>query len=314
VKSKQDTAATADELDDTIDVSIPYDAAARNAYEISSKSIAYPEFKVKYEAAAIELVKSKQDTAAPADELDDTIDVSIPYDAAARNAYEISSKSLAYPEFKVKYEAAAIELVKSKQDTAATADELDDTIDVSIPYDAAARNAYEISSKSIAYPEFKVKYEAAAIELVKSKQDTAATADELDDTIDVSIPYDAAARNAYEISSKSIAYPEFKVKYEAAAIELVKSKRGTWRKSGETRDEMNSGRTLVANEIQSNEENVPFPSFSKYLKKRSRKGIEEKADKERAGNEERQWNIKIVEEEKKTRTQRIMEKTQSEGQ
>ena len=189
-----------------------------------------------------------------------------------------------------------------------------DTVDISIPYDAAARNAYEISSKSLAYPEFKVKYEAAAIELVKSKQDTAATADELDDTIDVSIPYDAAARNAYEISSKSIAYPEFKVKYEAAAIELVKSKRGTWRKSGETRDEMNSGRTLVANEIQSNEENVPFPSFSKYLKKRSRKGIEEKADKERAGNEERQWNIKIVEEEKKTRTQRIMEKTQSEGQ
>eukprot|EP00979_Chaetoceros_neogracilis_P000002 scaffold3_cov114-Chaetoceros_neogracile.AAC.1 len=300
VKSKQDTAATADELDDTIDVSIPYDAAARNAYEISSKSLAYPEFKVKYEGAAIELVKSKQDTATAflaalqSTKSPTTLDVdgteyadSVGNEAAiefnkkeereilvdkdssnaastrkvgewsasgirgirevvtstessflsftrskiaetlaawkqiaARNAYEISSKSIAYPEFKVKYEAAAIKLVNSKQVTAATADELDDTIDVSIPYDAAARNAYEISSKSIAYPEFKVKYEAAAIELVKSKQDTAATADELDDTIDVSIPYDAAARNAYEISSKLIAYPEFKVKYEAAAIEL----------------------------------------------------------------------------------------------
>ena len=90
------------------------------------------------------------------------IDISIPYDAAAKNAFEASDKSMAYADFKTKYEADAVELVKSKQ-----------PVDVSIPYDAAAKNAYEASDKSMAYADFKTKYEADAVELVKSKQASA---------------------------------------------------------------------------------------------------------------------------------------------
>jgi hypothetical protein len=43
-------------------------------------------------------------------------------------------------------------------------------VDVSIPYDAAAKLAYEASDKSMAYPDFKAKYEADAVADVKAKQ------------------------------------------------------------------------------------------------------------------------------------------------
>ena len=43
-------------------------------------------------------------------------------------------------------------------------------IDISIPYDAAAKLAFEASDKSMDYADFKVKYEADAVALVKSKQ------------------------------------------------------------------------------------------------------------------------------------------------
>ena len=43
--------------------------------------------------------------------------------------------------------------------------------------------------------------------------------------IDISIPYDAAAKLAYEASDKSMAFADFKTKYEADAVELVKSKK-----------------------------------------------------------------------------------------
>jgi oxygen-dependent protoporphyrinogen oxidase len=65
---------------------------------------------------------------------------------------------------------AAAELVKSKQ-----------PVDISIPYDAAAKLGYEASDKSMAYADFKTKFEAEAVELVKSKQ-----------PVDISIPYDEA--------------------------------------------------------------------------------------------------------------------------
>jgi hypothetical protein len=45
------------------------------------------------------------------------------------------------------------------------------------------------------------------------------------EVVDVSIPYDAAAKLAYEASDKKMTYAKFKAKYEADAIDLVKSKR-----------------------------------------------------------------------------------------
>jgi hypothetical protein len=174
-----------------VDVSIPYDAAAKLAYEASDKKMAYPDFKIKYETDAVALVKSKQ-----------AVDISIPYDAAAKNAYDASDKKMAYAAFKTQYEADAVAMVKSKQ-----------PVDVSIPYDAAAKLAYEASDKKMAYPDFKIKYEADAVALVTSKQ-----------AVDIFIPYDAAAKNAYDASDKKMAFAAFKTQYEADAVAMVKSK------------------------------------------------------------------------------------------
>ena len=134
---------------------------------------------------------------------EEEVDISIPYDAPAKLAYEASDKSMEYGDFKTKYEADAVADVISKQ-----------PIDVSIPYDAPAKLAYEASDKSMAYGDFKAKYEADAVADVISKQ-----------PIDVSIPYDAPAKLAYEASDKSMAYGDFKAKHEADAVADVKEKR-----------------------------------------------------------------------------------------
>ena len=133
----------------------------------------------------------------------ETVDVSIPYDAAAKLAYEASDKSMTYADFKQKYEADAVAHVISKK-----------PVDLAIPYDAAAKLAYEASDKSMAYADFKQKYEADAVAHVISKK-----------PVDLAIPYDAAAKLAYEASDKSMAYADFKQKYEANAVAHVISKR-----------------------------------------------------------------------------------------
>jgi len=131
-----------------IDISIPYDAAAKLAYEASDKSVEYEAFKTIYEAHAVADVISKQ-----------PVDVSIPYDAAAKLAYEASDKSMEYAAFKTQFEANAVADVMSKQ-----------PIDVSIPYDAAAKLAFEASDKSMDYVSFKTKFEADAVADVVAKQ------------------------------------------------------------------------------------------------------------------------------------------------
>jgi hypothetical protein len=101
----------------------------------------------------------------------------------------------------------------SQNNAAVAADEIGEAVDLSIPYDAAAQLAYDASDKSMAYADFKTKYEADAVALVKSKQ-----------PIDISIPYDAAAKLAFEASDKSMAYADFKTKYEADAVAYVIAK------------------------------------------------------------------------------------------
>jgi len=132
----------------------------------------------------------------------ENIDISIPYDAASKLAFEASDKRMDYADFKTKYEADAVADVISKQ-----------PIDISIAYDAPAKLAYESSDKSMAYADFKTKYEADAVADVISKQ-----------PIDISIPYDAPAKLAYESSDKSMAYADFKTKYEADAVADVTAK------------------------------------------------------------------------------------------
>ena len=194
--------------DAEIDISIPYDAAARLAYESSDKSMEYDAFRTQYEADAVALVKSKQ-----------PIDISIPYDAPAKLAYESTDKSVPYDKFKEVYEVEAVALVKSKQ-----------PIDISIPYDAPAKLAYELSDKSMSYDDFKAKYEADAVALVISKQPKKEGAAKADApaaaaSSDISIDYDAAAKLAYEATDKSTSFAEFKPEYEQKAVALVISKK-----------------------------------------------------------------------------------------
>jgi hypothetical protein len=141
-----------EEKPEPIDVSIPYDAAAKLAYEKSDKSMAFDAFKEKYEADAVADVIAKN---APA------VDLSIPYDAAAKLAYEKSDKSMAFEAFKEKYEADAVADVIAKNAPA---------VDLSIPYDAAAKLAYEKSDKSMTFDAFKAKYEEDAVADVVAKQ------------------------------------------------------------------------------------------------------------------------------------------------
>lgn len=159
------------------------------------------------------------------------MDVSVPYDAAAQLAYESSDKKIPYADFKIQYEAEAVALVKSKQQPKKMEPV---AVDLSVPYDAAAKLAYEASDKKMNYADFKLKYEEGAVELVKSKQPKKEAAPASSSTTastsatviaDLSVPYDAAAQLAYASTDKSMPFADFKIKYEAEAVELVKSKR-----------------------------------------------------------------------------------------
>lgn len=148
------------------------------------------------------------------------IDISIPYDAAAQLAYEASDKSMAYADFKVKYEEDAVADVMAKY------------VDISIPYDAAARLAFESSDKSMSFDDFKVKFEDDAVADVKAKYATP-EAEDAPAGDDVSIPYDAAAKLAYEASDKSTSFEDFKVKYEEETVAMVAGKKAA-REAGES--------------------------------------------------------------------------------
>ena len=103
-----------------------------------------------------QFIQQMEKASQPADEI---TDVSVEYDATVKLAYDASDKSMGYDDFKAKYLADAVALVKSKQ-----------PIDVSIPYDAPAKLAYESSDKSMSYADFKTKYEADAVADVIAKQ------------------------------------------------------------------------------------------------------------------------------------------------
>jgi hypothetical protein len=87
-------------------------------------------------------------------------------------------------------------------------------VDLSIPYDAAARLAYADSDESLPFADFKAKYEADAVAMVISKK-----------PVDLSIPYDAAVVLAFKNSDRSIPYSEFKAQYEADAVAQVVAKK-----------------------------------------------------------------------------------------
>lgn len=196
-------------VEEAIDVSIPYDAAAKLAYEASDKSMKYDDFKTKYEENAVLEVKSKR-----------PVDVSIPYDAPARLAYAASDKSMDYADFKIQYEEKAVADVKAKNPAAGTGSKqqaadtgANTSVDLSIPYDAAAKLAYEKSDKSIDFNAYLKVYYDETVAMVASKK-----------PVDLSIPYDAAAQLAFMKSDRRTPFVEFKEQYLAQAVAEVKAK------------------------------------------------------------------------------------------
>lgn len=108
--------------------------------------------------------------------------------------------------------------------------------DLSIPYDAAARLAYDSyvasSGKETDFESFKAMYEKMTVADITAKK----LGRELlppTDKIDVSIPYDAAAKLAYEqyLAGKGVAwgneadYEQFKAKYEEMCVAQVTYKK-----------------------------------------------------------------------------------------
>ena len=177
-----------------IDVSIPYDAAARFAYDEwrtegehgRPNEKAYQEFKKLYEKMAVTtatMKKLERDMAA--------------FENVAPKPKAAPPKPKPAPKPKV--------AAKKKPEVA--------KVDVSIPYDAAARMAYEKAGSKGDYAKFKAQYEADAVADVIKKNGP-----------DLSIPYDAAAKLAYEKAGSRGDYAKFKAKYEADAVRDVKRK------------------------------------------------------------------------------------------
>ena len=99
--------------------------------------------------------------------------------------------------------------------------------DISVPYDAAARLAYNTldDKESISFEEFEIQYLKDAVTMVKSKQPIKIEEPE-DTVVDLAVPYDAAARLAYESfqDKQKVAFEAFEAQYLADAVALVKSK------------------------------------------------------------------------------------------
>jgi hypothetical protein len=125
---QQVAAAAALETEDvTVDISVPYDAAARLAYSKEESNLPYEEFKLQYEAKAVGDVRAKktpsvgtpkEEVTAANEDSPSTFDVSIPYDSAAKLAYERLNSikhKLSYDQFKVQYENNAVTNVIMKK-------------------------------------------------------------------------------------------------------------------------------------------------------------------------------------------------------
>jgi hypothetical protein len=207
-------AAIVDDEKAVVDISIPYDAAARLAYDKESSSIkasiTFENYKIQYEANAVADVIAKKDqsksAAAPPKAAAAVVtkeeavvdvsayDISIPYDAAAKLAYEALSaderSKMEYSTFQQQYSEKAVADViakKASKDkatptpaaaaatsaTTTTTTTTTSDADVSIPYDSAAKLAYsklQSIKHSLTYEQFKQQYEKNAVLNVVAKK------------------------------------------------------------------------------------------------------------------------------------------------
>ena len=205
-----------------------------------------------------------EDDAAPA------VDISVPYDAAAKLAYDKESSSIQastpFAEYKVQYEAkavadviakktqstpaqpAAVAVATKSKDVASSSAASSSSYDISIPYDAAAKLAYAALSTEertkVDYTAFQLQYTERAVADVIAKQNpknqasptpaavsvpaAVAITTTTDATNDIRIPYDAAARLAYsklQSIKHSLTYEQFRLQYEQNAVSHVMVKK-----------------------------------------------------------------------------------------
>lgn len=201
------------------DLRIPYDAAARLAYEASDKKTEYTDFKAKFEADAVADVVAKRKKKIPADPSTGIV-TRLAFEArdkilestGPKVASRMETSTSVDKDAKKKQQDTGIVVAKARALASAIAR---DKIDTSIPYDAAARLAYASSDKSMKYKDFKLKYEADAVADVKAKN------------VNVKIPYNAAARIAFEAEgyAGSIDFQKFEEMYVKRAVAKVTAKK-----------------------------------------------------------------------------------------
>lgn len=203
---------------ESVDLSIPYNAAAMLAYEATGSSGDFATFEKEYVADTVAMVTAKkaareavvstetkkaapkQEKAPTASAVSETVDLSIPYDAAAQLAYTASNQKMNYDSFKEQFMADARSAVMAKGD-------------LSVNYDSAALLAYMASNRKMPYDAFVEQYKADARSAVMAKGD-------------LSVNYDSAALLAYSArGDRSVPFEEFKATYEAAAVADVIAKK-----------------------------------------------------------------------------------------
>lgn len=118
----------------------------------------------------------------------------------------------------------------------------------------AKKKAIAAKAKATSEPEAKSAVEVAAVE-AEAKQAEA----------DVTIPYDAAAKLAYEASAKSIPFEDFKTQYVTDVVAAVKAKRGAV--AGET------STTVPAAAAKEEGDDLTEPKKSEAGRKRKRDAI-----------------------------------------
>jgi hypothetical protein len=198
-------------------------------------------------AAAVEEKKPEPKSAA-ASAPEPTVDISVPYDAAARLEFDASNKKFdakMFETFKQEYYTKTVAMVTAKKaardgaasaatpaaptkaapakETAAAAPKPASNVDISVDYDAPAKLAFTQKFGSFdekAFPEFKKAYLAGTVAMVTVKQQVR--------NGDISVPYDAAARLAFMTENDNVfdesKYAKFKKDYEAKAVAEVSAK------------------------------------------------------------------------------------------
>jgi SAP domain len=127
--------------------------------------------------------------------------------------------------------------------------------------------------------------------------------EDMEESVDVSIPYDAAARLAYEDSDKSVPFATFQSKFVADAVEMVKSKQAARfreKKEAEAQRRAKEEEEARIKVMEEDEEKARIKAMAEEEEKALIKAMKEEEEKARikaTEEEEEKARIKAMEEE-----------------